>query len=302
MNASLFSRSLLFFLGALSLLFAPIVSASPEEKAKETYMVARQAFIKQDWTQAKKVFEETLALLLQAQGKDTRGERLLVIGRSDVRFHLAQIAEREQTIFSACKLYHQIHTDIAQLTRLSPDWPSWPINTKLPDRFRLTSSRLALCQKLPTLLRWTTQPPDAKVEILTPLSQFSPAIAPKNLEKAASPSSTSELVLSGWKPLSSPILHPVVALRFRISAPDHETLEQEHKLAPWQENTFSFTLKKKKILASTIIRRPPPPPPKTTPVWVWVTVGVGVAVLGAGIAAAIVLSNQPLERVRVSIQ
>ncbi len=287
------SLSLFFFLWSA----API---SPEIAAKDKYLLARRSFLNQNWKEAKSLFQETLDLLSQIKGQTERQRHLFVIGRSDVRFHLAQIADQQKETFPACRLYKIIRDRVDQLPT---GWESWPINTKLPDRFAIAKRRLDECRLIPSVVSWSLTPPDAIVETLvTPTT--TPPTTPTT-PTTPSPSSNPPTAQPTWVQLQSPLSRLPGMLRLRIRAEGFLPQEKEIQVLAWEEMRLVFALqpKPRKRDVAVVIRRPiKPVAPKGTPTWVWITVAAGVVVVGGAVAIGVYAATRPLENVTVSFR
>lgn len=257
------SLSLFLFLWSA----API---SPEIAAKDKYLLARRAFLNQNWKEAKQLFQETLELLSQVKGQTERQRHLFIIGRSDVRFHLAQIADQQKEIFPACRLYKKIRD---RVDKLPTGWESWPINTKLPERFALSKRRLDECNLVPSVVSWALTPPDAVVETLSPAPAPTPTAPSTTPTPAPSPSTTTPpsptkptTVAPSWMPVQSPIQRLPGLLRLRIRAAGFLPQEKDIQVLAWEEMRLVFSLKPqpRKRDVAVVIRRPvkpvaPPP-------------------------------------------
>ena len=301
------SLSLFLFLWSA----API---SPEIAAKDKYLLARRAFLNQNWKEAKQLFQETLELLSQVKGQTERQRHLFIIGRSDVRFHLAQIADQQKEIFPACRLYKKIRDRVDQLPT---GWESWPINTKLPERFAVSKRRLDECNLVPSVVSWTLTPPDASVEMLAPVPAPTPSTTtpptPTNPTTAAPPPSTTTppspakttTAAPSWMPVQSPIQRLPGLLRLRIRAAGFLPQEKDIQVLAWEEMRLVFSLKPqpRKRDVAVVVRRPiQPVAPPTTPTWVWITVAAGVVVVGGAVAIGVYAATRPLEKVTVSFR
>ncbi|MCB9643666.1 MAG: hypothetical protein H6728_11390 [Myxococcales bacterium] len=281
---------------------------SPEIVAKDKYLLARRAYLNQNWQEAQKLFEETLSLLSQVTGKTERQRQLFSIGRSDVRFHLAQIADRTNDTFGACRQYAEIRKKVDQLPA---GWENWPINTKLPERFAISSRRLRECRLVPSEISWTVTPPQATVEVLgdaafpkSPTSPPPPRVdSPKAPEKTDVPAAPAASAPK-WRVVKSPAKLLAGKFSFRVRAEGFLPLEQEVEIPSWENKKLTFALKPKpRERKIAIIRRPvKPTPPKAVPTWVWITVAAGAVVVGGAVAVGIYAATRPIDRVSVSFR
>jgi hypothetical protein len=224
---------------------------------------------------ARQGFERTLKLLLQRKPPDKRSRYLLDLGQSDVLYHLAKIDWAEKKQQQACLKLHRL---LSTIKKLPPDWPTWPINSLLPGRFRDATKQFQRCSKVPSTLRLKLLPPGAKVERLDPQSKQ-------------------------WKPVqTNPLSLYQKKITLRVKAWGYKTrIMRDYPVPRWKNVTETVRLvvrppESRPASIAATRRVPPPPVPWYRTPWPWV-IGGGIVVVAATLAIAIPLATYKSDRV-----
>jgi len=248
--------------------------------AEEYYHKAATHFRAKRFQLARKDFDKVFSILQKRSFKTPKKQHLLVIGRSDVLYHLIQIDWIEKKNRMAC---YRSSNLLKALEKLPPDWPKWNVSPLLPKRFGTAKEQFKQCPTIPSTFTVKTVPEGAKVFAL------------RGKE-------------GKWVPVekkSFPLLTDKVTFRVKAKGYKIKTIK-DYKVPRWTEKTLKVELSL--LPKPRIVRVRPRPvrkvPKPAVPIYkkplFWVGIGVGVLALGGGAAAAYV-ATRPKKQVDVVI-
>lgn len=231
------------------------------------YYQALKHYEQKQWGKAEPLFSKALQLLSarKAPSKNPKAKHYLTLGRCDIMYLLARIAQSQNKASKACI---QLQTLQKAIQTVPLTWPKWKVNPTLIERMTDAKARLKRCQATqPSILVFTDLPPGTQVELQK--------ITPKSPKP-------------NWQKITLPLRTLQTNVTIRVTSPNHLPKTVTVKLKQWQRNERKLAL-----LPRPIRKAPPsrpkiikPPPKKVIPTWLWVTIaGVGIA----GTATAVIL-------------
>lgn len=262
-----------------------VVSDAQADQAERLYFKAMKLFRSKQWDASQKAFKRTLVLLSKRAPKGKKQRVLLQLGRCDLLYHLALLAQKQARPQARCLHLQDL---IGRLQGLPKGWRRWRVNRLLPKRFAHAKTLFSRCGKVPTPLHFALSPKETKLEWLT---------------NTTPPS---------WTPLQGTHLKTTQrSLKIRLTAKGYIPQTHTLTLQAWKTQRFSYTLKPKPTPARrtpVIVAIKPPtdrPPQKAkkkssllASPWLWVGIG-GSAVLVAGIVVTAVALQPKDEMVLV---
>ena len=98
----------------VALWFCTGSSWAATESAEKVYFRALTHFKEKKWAVAEKLFQRTFFLLGKKKATNLRGRHLLLLGRCDILYHLAYIAQMNKARRRACRFYDALHKKLTK--------------------------------------------------------------------------------------------------------------------------------------------------------------------------------------------